>query len=160
MKAQSQLKPVPTFEELKKYYLSRNGVPITKRSWLDDPFDMEDNFFKRIDYQTTKHFAYQDAIHSYEREQDFPFVTVKVHSDFYPPLFDTYLIGQIQFHGDDNCWRSKVYTNPNYGDLINAASRYYGYDPMCYHDFGIFKDYKPNYVNDEPDSNGVIGVYL
>lgn len=166
MKTPTNLYNLPTVDQLIHYYLSRDGIPLEKRAWFNNPFEIEDGLTLHHYqwYQMTKFIAYQEAINQFERELDSPWIAVDVFSDDYPPLFDTCIAGEIQFHNyhPSGDWVSKTYLNPTYGDLINAASKSVGLNPGEFESkLHLPSQFEPEFVPGKlPGGDDVIGVYI
>lgn len=164
MKISINLSNIPSVQELKQYFLSRNGVPLKKRDWFHDPLEYPVVRDVACWYEYTKQIAYQAAIEKYPREQHFPWVTLQVFADHYPPLYDTYHPGLVRFFGHKSSgldWSSKVYENPTYGDLINVACECAGTENLISCERQLLVDDNPDYVNfQQPDKDGAVGIYL
>lgn len=157
-----KLAHLPTVDQLVDFYLSRNGIPMDKRHWLQHPFQNWEKVTHRLYqwYQITKHTAYQEAVDHLGVKNQFG-VSINVQADSYEPLYDTYISGDVRFHGHQKAgeWKSKVYTNPSYINLIEAASDYIeseGWDSGR-----LYIEQFPDYVVPrEMVNKGAFGVYL
>tara|TARA_Y100000296_G_scaffold26795_1_gene31473 strand:- start:7423 stop:7923 length:501 start_codon:yes stop_codon:yes gene_type:complete len=162
MSIREKLPSLPTVSQLVDFYLSRNGIPIDKRNWLQHPYKEWEKVPNRLYlwYELTKHIAYQEAIDHLKAKHQLP-VSMEVQAHSYEPLYDTYIPGNIRFHGQQKIgeWKSKVYTNPSYINLIEAASEHLeneGWDSGRLY-ITQFPDYV---VPPELVSNGALGVHL
>jgi hypothetical protein len=150
----------PNYGQLRSFYLKRNGLPLKLREWYEFPFPAPLNHYDYQRYHAKKHFAFQDAAEHYVHGWDHTPFQTEVVSNEYPLLYDTYCHGNIRFHGDDDMWKSKVFINPTYGDVILAANKY-GFDTgIRYLRFALYNDMEPDFVSGEPDDEGALGVYL
>ena len=150
----------PNYGQLRAFYLKRNGLPLKLREWYEYPFSTPVNQYDYQRYHMKKQFAFQDAAELYVSGGDHAPFQIEVVSNEYPLLYDNYCHGNIRFHGDDDKWKSKVFINPTYGDVILSANKY-GFDTgNRYLRFGVYDDMEPDFVSDDPDDEGVLGVYL